>query len=195
MAIFAYLRVSTVDQSTEQQLGQIEGAGFKVANDRVFVEHAVSGAVPALQRKQFQRLNDRVASGDSLVVVRLDRLGRNLLDVISTIDNFINRGVCVVVLGLGTLDNTPQSRLTLVMLAAISEFERSLISERTKAKLHQLQADGFKLGRPVKHTDANLRAKAQELFESGLSWRKVAGQLGVALSTLQRIMKLEPICQ
>ena len=195
MAIFGYLRVSTADQTTEQQLGQIEAAGYKIAADRVFVEHAVSGGVPALQRKQFQRLNDRVAAGDTIIVARLDRLGRNLLDVISSIDNFINRGVCVVVLGLGTLDNTPQSRLTLVMLAAIAEFEKSLISERTRAKLHQLKINGVKLGRPVKHTNASLKAKAQELFDSGLSWRKVAGQLGVALSTLQRMMKTDPVCR
>jgi putative DNA-invertase from lambdoid prophage Rac len=75
------------------------------------------------------------------------------------------------------------------MLAAISEFERSIISERTKAKLDQLKADGIKLGRPVKHTDESLKAQADELFKGGSSWRATAKTLGMSLSTLQRMMK------
>lgn len=189
MASFAYLRVSTADQSTNQQLSQISGAGFLIDSDRVFVEHGVGGKVPALQREQFKRLNDRLSSGDILHVVKLDRLGRDMLDVVGTIDIFIKRGVAVNVIGLGVLDNTPQSRLTLSLLAAISEFERSLISERTKSKLAQLKADGRKLGRPVKFSDATLTAKALELFAKDTSWRKVASELGIALSTLQRLMK------
>lgn len=189
MANFAYLRVSTQDQTTEQQLKQITDAGYAVEPDRVFVEQGVSGKVPALQRVQFERLNDRLSTLDTLIVAKLDRLGRDTLDVISTIENLTARGVSVVVLGLGTLDNSPQSRLTLTMLAAISQFERELISERTKAKLSQLKAEGVKLGRPAKRDDASLKKRASELFASGLSWRKVAVELDIALSTLQRLMK------
>ena len=194
MSVFAYLRVSTVDQTTEQQLSQIESAGHKVARDRVFIEHGISGKIPALQREQFQRLHDRMTSGDTLIVARLDRLGRDTLDVITTIDNLIARGVSVNVLGLGVLDNTPQSRLTLTMLSAISEFERGLISERTKAKLRQMKADGIRLGRPVKISDETLKTKALSLFSEGKSWRKVARELNIALSTLQRMMKPAEAC-
>ena len=189
MATFAYLRVSTIDQTTEQQLKQITDAGYTVEPDRVFTEQGVSGKVPALQREQFQRLHDRLSSGDSLIVSKLDRLGRNTLDVIATIENLIERGVAVIVLGLGTLDKSPQSRLTLTMLAAISQFEREMISERTKAKLAQMKADGIQLGRPVKRDLAPLREKAVQLFAEGLSWRKVAAELNIALSTLQHLMK------
>lgn len=189
MATFAYLRVSTKDQTTEQQLGQIKGAGHKIEKDRVYVEEGVSGKVPALQREQFAKLNERLDNGDVLIVTKLDRLGRDMLDVIATIRHLNERGVSIVILGLGTLDDTPQAKLTLAMLAAISEYERDLISERTKAKLAQLKADGVKLGRPVKATDQELRQKAEALFAQNLSWRKVAAELGVALSTLQRMMK------
>lgn len=189
MATFAYLRVSTTDQTTEQQLKQILDAGYAVESDRVYVELGVSGKVPALQREQFRRLHDRLSKQDTIIVAKLDRLGRDTLDVISTIENLTGMGVSVVVLGLGVLDQSPQSRLTLTMLAAISQFERELISERTKAKLAQLKAEGVKLGRPVKIDDVTLRARADELFAQGLSWRKVASELGVALSTLQRLMK------
>ena len=189
MANFAYCRVSTLDQTCQQQISEITAAGHQVERDRIFIENGVSGKVPALQREQFARLNDRLTSGDQLFVVKLDRLGRSVLDVIETIDNLIKRGVAVNVLGLGKLDNSPQSRLTLTMLAAISEFERALISERTKAKLNQLKADGVKLGRPVKINDSTLKTRASELFASGLSWRKTAAELGIALSTLQKLMK------
>lgn len=189
MATFAYLRVSTTDQTTEQQLKQILDAGYAVESDRVYVELGVSGKVPALQREQFRRLHDRLSKQDTIIVAKLDRLGRDTLDVISTIENLTGMGVSVVVLGLGVLDQSPQSRLTLTMLAAISQFERELISERTKAKLAQLKAEGVKLGRPMKIDDVALRARADELFGQGLSWRKVANELGVALSTLQRLMK------
>lgn len=189
MATFAYLRVSTKDQTTEQQIGQIRGAGYQVEKDRVYVEQGVSGKVPALQREQFARLNERMDAGDTLVVTKLDRLGRDMLDVISTIRDLTDRGVAIAVLGLGILDKTPQAKLTLAMLAAISEFERDLISERTKAKLAELKTGGKKLGRPVKVTDDAIREKAEALFAQNLSWRKVAAELGIALSTLQRMMK------
>ncbi|WP_434657509.1 recombinase family protein [Chromobacterium violaceum] len=189
MAVFAYLRVSTKDQTTEQQLAQIQSAGYLIEKDRVYVEHGVSGKVPALQREQFSKLTERMDSGDSLVVTKLDRLGRDMLDVIATIRDLTDRGVSISILGLGTLDGSPQAKLTLALLAAISEYERDLISERTKAKLAKLKADGVKLGRPVKATDDTLRQKAEALFAQNMSWRKVAGELGIALSTLQRMMK------
>jgi putative DNA-invertase from lambdoid prophage Rac len=189
MATFAYLRISTKDQTTEQQMTQINAAGFSVDKDRIFIEHGVSGKVPALQREQFHRLNDRLFENDQLVVNRLDRLGRDILDVIATVRNLTDRGITLVVLGLGTLDNSAQSNLTLNMLAAISEFERQIIGERTKAKLDQLKSEGKKLGRPVKVSNDELKAKTQELIAGGLSWRKTAAQVGVSLSTVQRIMK------
>jgi putative DNA-invertase from lambdoid prophage Rac len=189
MATFAYLRVSTKDQTTEQQMAQIASAGHTVEQDRVFIEHGISGKVPALQREQFQRLNDRLNAGDTLIVAKLDRLGRDIVDVVTTVRTLTDRGVTLAILGLGTLDNSAQSNLTLNMLAAISEFERQIISERTKAKLQQMKADGVKLGRPVMVDDAELKAKAQELFKSGSSWRGTAKALGISLSTLQRMMK------
>jgi putative DNA-invertase from lambdoid prophage Rac len=192
MATFAYLRVSTIDQTTEQQLRQIVEAGHAVDPDRVFTEHGVSGKIPALQREQFRRLNDRLSSGDVLIVVKLDRLGRNTLDVVATIENLTERGIAVVVLGLGTLDQSPAARLTLTVLAAISQFEREMISQNTKAKLAELKANGVRLGRPVKSNDAALKAKAQALLTGGHSWRKAAAELNIALSTLQRLMKTQP---
>ena len=189
MAVFAYLRVSTSDQTTDQQLTQISQAGYQVEKDRVYVERGVSGKVPAMQREEFSKLSQRLGSGDTLVVSKLDRLGRDILDVIHTVRSLADQGVTLDVLGLGKLDGSPQASLTLNMLAAISQFERELISERTKAKLQQLKADGRKLGRPTKADNEALIRKAKELMAAGASWRKTAQELGVALSTLQRMLR------
>lgn len=191
MATFAYLRVSTQDQTTDQQLREIKSAGYEIEPDRVYEEQGVSGKVPALQREQFKRLFDRLTTGDTVIVVRIDRLGRDTVDVITTIETLIKGGIAVVVIGLGTLDGSPQSSLTLTMLAAISQFERQLISERTKAKLAELKAQGIQLGRRPKASNQETARKAKELFEAGYSWRKVAKELKIALSTLQRLMKQE----
>ncbi|HET7833196.1 MAG TPA: recombinase family protein [Gallionella sp.] len=189
MATFAYLRVSTNDQTTEQQLAAILQAGYVVGERLVYIEQGVSGKIPAMQREQFKQLSNQITTGDSLVVAKLDRLGRDTLDVIATIEALIARGVSVIVLGLGVLDSSPTSRLTLTMLAAISQFERELIGERTKAALAVKKANGVKLGRPVKITDEALKAKAKELLDAGTSWRKTAKELDISLSTLQRMMK------
>ena len=189
MATFAYLRVSTQDQTTEQQLAAIEQAGYEVGERLVYTEHGVSGKIPAMQREQFKQLSTQIAKGDSLVVAKLDRLGRDTRDVIATIETLIDRGITVAVLNMGKLDNTPTSRLTLTMLAAISQFERELIGERTKEALAIKKANGVQLGRPMKINDADLKIKAVELFAAGGSWRKTAAALNISLSTLQRLMK------
>lgn len=81
--IFAYCRVSTADQTTDNQVHEIEAAGFSVAKQRVITE-TVSGSVPAFERKGFAKLVDRLEDGDVLIVTKLDRLGRNAIDVRST---------------------------------------------------------------------------------------------------------------
>ena len=189
MATFAYLRVSTQDQTTEQQLYAIEQAGHAVGERLVYTEHGVSGKIPAMQREQFKQLSTQITSGDSLVVAKLDRLGRDTMDVIATIEALIARDVSVVVLGLGVLDGSPTSRLTLTMLAAISQFERELIGERTRAALAIKKANGVQLGRPMKINNADLTESAQALLAGGTSWRKAATELNISLSTLQRMMK------
>ena len=81
---FAYLRVSTTGQTTDNQVQEIKAAGFKVEPRRVVTE-TVSGSIAALQRRGFTRLLDRLETGDVLVVTKLDRLGRNAMDVSSTV--------------------------------------------------------------------------------------------------------------
>jgi putative DNA-invertase from lambdoid prophage Rac len=150
--IFAYCRVSTPDQTTDNQIREIEAAGFKVDSKRVITE-TVSGSVAAKQRKGFARLLDRLEDSDILVVSKLDRLGRNAMDVRATVEALAATGVRVHCLALGGVDLTSAAgRMTMGVLNAVAEFERDLIVERTQAGLKRAKAEGKALGRPASLT-------------------------------------------
>lgn len=161
--IFAYARVSTVTQLTENQREQITQAGYSI-DKRRYIEETISGSVPALQRPGFVSLMDKLEEGDTLVVTKLDRLGRDAIDVQQTVKLFKARGVRLVVLQLGNLDLTSSSgKLMVGMLAAVADFERDLIIERTQAGLARAKAEGKRLGRPTKTTEKERLAIASAL--------------------------------
>jgi len=103
--IFAYCRVSTFDQTTQNQIIEINAAGFKVAKNRI-IEESISGSVSAKQRPGFCKLIDRLESGDILVVTKLDRLGRNAMDVRSTAEQLEKANIRLHCLALGGVDLT-----------------------------------------------------------------------------------------
>ena len=145
---FAYCRVSTLDQTTENQLQEIASAGFSV-DPRRMVTETISGSVEARQRPGFAKLIDKMESGDLLVVTKLDRLGRNAMDVRATVEGLEGMGVRVHCLALGGMDLTsPAGKMTMGVIAAVAEFERDLLIERTQAGLARAKAEGKSIGRP-----------------------------------------------
>ena len=183
--LFAYCRVSTSDQTTENQLREIEGAGFKPEPQRIISE-TVSGSTPAMERQGFAKLVDRMEAGDVLVVTKLDRLGRNAMDVRATVEKLAAGGVKVHCLALGGVDLTsPAGRMTMGVIAAVAEFERDLLIERTQAGLSRAKAEGKALGRPSSLTPAQ-QAEVREKVAAGQSLRTLAKEYGVALATIQR---------
>lgn len=181
--VFAYARVSTVEQLTENQRGEIAGAGYTV-EPRRYVEEQVSGSVPASQRPGFVKLLDKLERGDTLVVTKLDRLGRDSIDVQQTVERFTREGIRLVVLQLGNLDLTsPAGELMVKMLAAVADFERALIVERTQAGLARAKAEGKKLGRPEKTTAQDRQAIRQRLA-GGESVSELARVYGVSRATV-----------
>lgn len=171
--VFAYARVSTVDQLTENQLQQITDKGYAIEPHR-YIEEKVSGSVPASQRKGFQDLLKKIEEGDTLIVTKLDRIGRDSIDVQQTVDWFLKAGVRLVVLQLGNLDLTSSAgSFTIKMLAAVADFERDLIIERTQAGQARAKAAGTHMGRPAKTSasdrDAILTALAKGATVSSLS--------------------------
>lgn len=186
MTVFAYGRVSTKDQTTENQRREIEAAGYQV--DYWFAEE-VSGKVAASQRSQFAKMLQQIRDGETLVVSKLDRLGRDTQDILATIKALAARRIEVVVLQLGKLDLTsPPGKMMLTMLAAVAEMERDLLVERTQSGLARAKAEGKTLGRPSLTTDADRRA-ITEAHASGVSISALARLHNLSRATVMRIAK------
>lgn len=183
---FAYARVSTTEQATQNQVGEIEAAGFKVEPHRIISE-TISGSVSAMQRPGFTRLLEKMEQGDVLIVTKLDRLGRDAIDVTSTVNLLDERGIRVHCLALGGTDLTSSAgRLTMQVINAVAQFERDLLIERTQAGLARAKAEGKRIGRPPA-----LSRDTRELVKVALAVGKpiaaIARDLGVSRQTIMRV--------
>lgn len=183
---FAYCRVSTIEQTTENQIAEIEAAGFYVEPRRTFCE-TVSGSVPAMERPEFKRLVERLDWDDVLIVIKLDRLGRNAMDVRRTVELLAEENVRVHCLALGGVDLTSAAgKMTMSVINAVAEFERDLLIERTQAGLQRAKAAGKKLGRPRALTDQQVE-EARSMKLRGFSLATIAKKFGVSRSAIQRL--------
>jgi DNA invertase Pin-like site-specific DNA recombinase len=183
MRQFAYSRCSTEEQNTDNQFLAIESAGYYIEKQRQIAE-TVSGGVAAFQRPEFAKLVDRLEDGDELLVAKIDRLGRDNIDVQQTILKLSNMGVKVISLDLPAKDLTSsEGKLMLQMFSAFAEFEKSRIAERTREGQARAKKEGKVIGRPraVATTKAVLKLKAQ-----GVSQSRVARELGVSIPTVKR---------
>lgn len=187
---FAYCRVSTSEQTTENQIMTIRQAGYDIPDHR-FISETVSGGVQAMKRKEFANMvtnklegKDKDKPGDKLVVLKLDRLGRDNIDVQQTILMLMEKGIDVVSLDLPVSNlASAEGKLMLQMFSAFAEFEKSRIIERTKEGLERAKAEGKKLGRPVAKDTLK---RVQEAKAKGLSQSKAALELGWSLPTIKR---------
>jgi putative DNA-invertase from lambdoid prophage Rac len=185
---FAYCRVSTTEQTTENQAHEITSAGFAIEPRRMIAE-TISGSTPALQRPGFAKLLDRLEAGDLLIVTKLDRLGRNAMDVRATVELLAERGVRVHCLALGGVDLTsPAGKMTMQVIAAVAEFERDLLVERTQAGLSRARASGKTIGRPAA-LSADQRKAVMAARRDGASLGQLAKLYGVSRAAIQRVEK------
>lgn len=183
--VFAYCRVSTADQTTDNQVQEIAQAGFAIAPQRI-VSETISGSVQASERPGFSRLLDRMESGDILLVSKLDRLGRNAMDVRVTVEKLASANIKVHCLALGGADLTsPAGKMTMSVIAAVAEFEKDLLVERTQAGMARAKAAGAPIGRP-RSLDARKVAKTHEMLAQGLSVASIAKALGTSRQTVMR---------
>lgn len=186
--VFAYARVSTREQNTENQLREIRAAGFDIEDRRTIVE-SVSGSVPTNQRKGFSKLMDRMEMGDILVVTKLDRLGRNAMDVRSTVEALATTGVRVHCLALGGVDLTSAAgRMTMQVLNAVAEFERDLLIERTNAGIERAKSEGKHMGRPALLSEVQ-RTHVIQRIEQGESVSALARDYRTTRQTIMRVQK------
>ena len=184
--VFAYCRVSTAEQTTDNQIQEIAAAGFEVKPQRAIVE-TISGSVAASERKGFKKLLDKLEAGDVLVVTKLDRLGRNAMDVRATVEKLTGLGVRVHCLALGSVDLTsPAGKMTMGVIAAVAEFERDLLIERTQAGLSRAKSEGKVLGRPQSLT--KLQAEVvRGRVAGGESVASLAREFGSSRQTIMRV--------
>ena len=178
MSITGYARVSTADQDPTSQVEALRGAGC----DPIYVEHA-SGAT--MERSQWSECDRGLGRGDTLVVVRIDRLGRSLADLVSTLDDLGTRGVHFRSLTEGIDTSTALGRMFYQLAGAFAEYERTLISERTRAGLDAARAAGRRIGRPPALTEEQ-KASARQLHVQGHSIAATARVLGVSRATIRR---------
>lgn len=179
---FAYCRVSTSEPTTENQILAIRQAGYDILDGYVISE-TVSGGIQAMKRKGFiNMVTHKLEEGDQLVVLKLDRLGRDNIDVQQTIAMLVGKGVNVASLDLPVRNlASSEGKLMLQMFSAFSEFEKSRINERTKEGLARTKTEGKRLGRPAA-TDIVRRVQEAKV----LSQSKARLELGLSLPTIKR---------
>lgn len=180
MAVVGYVRVSTGEQNVEAQRHSIEQI-HKI--EEWFADEGVSGAVKAMERPGFSDLFKYVRKGDVLVVPAVDRLGRDTIDVLKTVEALRGKGVSIISLREGFDLSTPMGKAMLTMLAAVAELERSNIKARQMAGIARAKAEGKALGREKTIDDA---AVAQWRRENGASIQATAAQFGISPASVKR---------
>jgi DNA invertase Pin-like site-specific DNA recombinase len=182
MARIGYGRVSTLDQHASIQRELLEAAGC----ERVFLDEGVSGAKAS--RPELDKCLAYLRPGDVLVVTKLDRLGRSVKNLIELAENLRERGIDLVATQQQIDTTTSTGKLLFTMLAAIAEFERDLIRERTMDGLAAARAEGRVGGRPA--------AVSQDVLDIALARRargesttSIARALGIGRSTMYRALQ------
>jgi DNA invertase Pin-like site-specific DNA recombinase len=178
-----YTRVSTVAQTQDQQQAALEAAGVTK-----FFSDTMSGARD--DRPGLAAMLDYVRDneGDTVVVWKLDRLGRNLQHILKTVKELTDRGVTLVSVTDGIDSSTAAGRMMIGVLGSLAEYERELIKERTALKRAASRANGTKFGRPRKVNDADHIATAKRMKADGHTGKDIAKFLGVSRATLYRYL-------
>ena len=177
--LLGYARVSTTDQNPDLQIDALKVAGCS----RIFTDKA-SGSLDS--RPKLDQVLDHLREGDTLVVWRLDRLGRSLRHLIDTVGQLAERGVGFKSVTEGIDTTTAGGRLVFHVFGALAEFERELIRERTNAGLAAARARGRKGGRPVSMTPDKIKV-AQQLYDAREhTVEQIAQTVGVSRKTIYR---------
>ncbi|MGB2518277.1 recombinase family protein [Shewanella algae] len=177
-----YARVSKDDQSTASQLDALDSAGC----ERIYQEHFDD---KSKKRPELDRMIDALREGDIVVVQRLDRLGRSLKDLIELLDDFKQQGVQFISLNENIDSTTAIGELAFHMIGSIAQFERRLISERTKAGLDAVRARGRKGGRRAKLTSTDIKKAKAMLLDPKMTKAEVANHFNVSRPTLNKWLK------
>ena len=184
-AKIAYARVSTDDQNLDRQLETLKA----YCPDKIFTDH-LSGK--NLERPGFQQMMDYVREGDIIYVASMDRMARNLDDLLATTKRLQSKGITVhflkenICLNPGT-ETSSMSKLIMSIMGAVAEFERSLIRERQREGILLAKARGVYKGR--KPIDPDKMQEARKLIDEGFTKTKVCEKLQISRQTLYKYLK------
>ena len=178
-----YARVSTEEQSLQLQLDALTQAGCT----RIFKDHGISGV--SQHRKGLDQALQTLKKGDVLIVWKLDRLGRSLRFLIDLIEELGNKEVGFQSLSDGINTTTPGGELVFHVIGAIAQFERSLISERTRAGMVSARNKGTHLGRPFALTEQQILCAYDNIANGKATIKDMALKFGCAKDTLTRGLK------
>lgn len=183
-AVLAYVRVSTSEQNNEAQRHAISQ---RYNIHEWFSDEATSGATKALQRDGFKALHAYARKGDTVVVAAIDRLGRDTIDVLETVEALKTKGVTVVSMREGFDLSSPIGKAMLTMLAAVAELERANIKARQMAGIERARAQGKKLGAPKVIDD---QAVATWRKENKASIADTAKHWGISTAAVKRACRV-----
>lgn len=189
MRLLGYTRVSTASQDAQLQLDALMDVGVQ---KRDVFSDVTSGSRTAIERPGMKRLLEYVESGDTVVVWRIDRLGRSLIDVLNTVNLLRDQGVKIRSLSDGIDPETTTGRLMLGMLATLAEYERELITERVNAGITAAKQNGTRFGRPP--VDPAVIAEKLDVRDArakGRTAEEAARLVGWSRATLYRHQQAE----
>lgn len=184
-----YLRVSTKEQTTQNQRLELEAVarqrGWNIT--AVYEDHGISGAKGREKRPGFDQLHKDAARGkvDVVMAWSIDRLGRSLHHVVAFMAELGELGVGLYLHQQAVDSSTPAGKAMLAMCGVFAEFERAMIVERVNAGLARARAQGKRLGRPS--VDVDVEAKIKQRRAKGMGMLKIARELGVGTSVVQRV--------
>lgn len=183
--IYGYIRVSTKAQIQGNSLEEQRSAILKRYPDSVIFEETKSGA---MKRPIFEEVIEKTASGDVLVITKLDRFCRTVKEGLEYIDKLMKKGCNIHILNMGLIEDTPMGRLIVTNLLAFAEFERAMIIERTQSGREiARQNPNYREGRPQKYSPEKVQ-HALDLLETH-SYAQVERLTGISKSTLIRSKK------
>ena len=179
--IFGYARVSTFDQNLDTQLDALSQAGCdEIMEDKIT---GISTSRPALDT-----LLEKLRPGDTVMVARFFRLGRSRDHLINLLGEFAQKGIHFKALDLGVDSSTPSGKLVLQIFAALAEYDRESLLEKTRAGQLLVKAKGKHIGRPA-GLDAEKFAKVKKALERGLSVAETVSLTGISMSSVKRYRK------
>ncbi|MGB3673740.1 MAG: recombinase family protein [Candidatus Nanopelagicales bacterium] len=184
-ALLGYARVSTTDQDASLQIDALKKAGCY----KVFVDQA-SGSLN--ERPELSRLLDQIRPGDTLVVWRLDRLGRSIRHLIDSLTELSSKQIGFRSLTENIDTTTSGRRLVFHIFAALAEFERDLIRERTQAGLSAARARGRQGGRPPTLTADQIKTARRMYEQRDMTVEQIGDVLGVSRTTIYRALRRQP---